>query len=92
MTTVAGPVSVGDVAVDIVTAGVCNGGGKPRKAQLQQRRRKYGVREQVDCVRPGEAGQGTLITGLLSRPVDQQHAELLQDQPDDSGSGDRDDD
>ena len=55
-----------------VVAALLGGGGQPREAQLQQRCRKHRVREQVDGVRPGESGQGTLITGLLSRPVDQQ--------------------
>ena len=62
---------------------------RPREAQLQQRSRQHGVREQVDGICPGEPRQGTLITGLLRRPVDQQHAELLQHQADDAGRGDR---
>ena len=31
----------------------------------------------------------TLITGLLRRPVDQQHTELLEHQADNAGRGDR---
>ena len=68
---------------------VFGGGGQSREAQLQQRSRQHGVREQVDGVCPGEPRQGTLITGLLRRPVDQQHTELLEHQADDPGRGDR---
>jgi hypothetical protein len=70
---------------------VFRGGSQPGKAELQQWRRKHRVRQQVDGVCPGEPGQRTLITSLLSRPTDQQHAELLQDQPNDARRGDGDD-
>ena len=63
--------------------GAARGGrGQPREGELQDRGGEDRVREEVERVGPGEAGERAGVGAALGGQVDHEDADLLQHQPD----------